>query len=349
MSSIKIGWIGSGFVGQVGHLNLYEDIKAANVVALSELRPKLGEKVIKKHSIKKLYKNYDLMLENEDLDAIILIVNRNHTAFHAERILKKKFNLFTEKPQASTYSSAKKLVSIAKKNKLTYACGLMRRHDEGIKFAKKKISEFLKNKKLGKIIGADFFCFAGGDYCNIGNYIKTSEPRPLMNLSDKYPSWLNKKYGKNYEEFLNVYIHDLDLIRYVMNTELKVNKVNYNYNKLSYVFFENKDIPIYFKWRKINASQWYEGFSIYFEKGSIEVELNPAFLKNISSTVTINKYGKGGLVNKQEYKNFSFKWCFLNQHLDFIQSIKKESQPISSSFDTIKSMALVDEIFKKIN
>ena len=54
MSTLKIGWIGSGFVGQVGHLNLYEDISIANIVALSELRKNLATRVQKKHDIKKV-------------------------------------------------------------------------------------------------------------------------------------------------------------------------------------------------------------------------------------------------------------------------------------------------------
>ena len=186
---IKIGWVGSGFIGQVAHLSSFTTLDNIKITGLAELRENLRHDIQKKYQILNVFKNHKELLDYGDFDAVIAIVRRHHTATIAKDILNAGYNLFTEKPQASTYSSAKKLVSIAKKNKLTYACGLMRRHDEGIKFAKKKISEFLKNKKLGKIIGADFFCFAGGDYCNIGNYIKTSEPRPLMNLSDKYPSW----------------------------------------------------------------------------------------------------------------------------------------------------------------
>ena len=115
---IKIGWIGSGFVGQVAHLNLYEDISNAEIVALSELRQSLGKKVAKKNFISNYYKNYTEMLNSEVLDGVVLIVHRNHTAHFAEDILKKKFNLFTEKPQAPTFNIAKKLVSIAKKNNL---------------------------------------------------------------------------------------------------------------------------------------------------------------------------------------------------------------------------------------
>ena len=94
MSTLKIGWIGSGFVGQVGHLNLYEDISTANIVALSELRKNLATRVQKKYDIKKFYNNYLQMLDQEELDGVVLIVHRNDTAYHAKNILLRKKNLF---------------------------------------------------------------------------------------------------------------------------------------------------------------------------------------------------------------------------------------------------------------
>lgn len=346
---IKIGWIGSGFVGQVAHINLYEDISNAEIVALSELRENLGKKVAKKNFIPKYYSDYNKMLENENLDAVVLIVHRNHTAYFAEDILKKKFNLFTEKPQAPTYESAKKLVTIAKKNNLKYASGLMRRHDEGILHSKKIFNKLINSKSFGDLIGAEFYCFAGGDYCGIGNYQKTKEPRPTHKLCARYPNWLNKKDGKKYEEFLNVYIHDIDLINYFFGKNLKVINVNYSSEKMSYINILANDVPISFKFRKLNSNHWAEGYSIIFEKGIIEVELKPAFLKNTSSTVNIKKLGKGGLINDNYFENFSFNWSFKNQHLDFIKSLQnKNYYPISSCEKTLNSYKVVDQIFKKI-
>ena len=46
---IKIGWVGSGFVGQVAHLNSYVSLKDVEIVGLAELRPKLGQEICKKY------------------------------------------------------------------------------------------------------------------------------------------------------------------------------------------------------------------------------------------------------------------------------------------------------------
>ena len=349
MSTLKIGWIGSGFVGQVGHLNLYEDISIANIVALAELRKNLAARVQKKHDIKKFYNNYLQMLDQEELDGVVLIVHRNDTAYHAKNILLRKKNLFTEKPQASTYKQAKILVDIAKKNNLIYCSGLMRRHDEGIKYVKNIVQNKLLHGKLGNIIGADFFCHAGGDYCNIGNYVKTKEPRIINNLSKSYPEWLSKSVRKYYEEFLNTNIHTIDLIRYVLGSDLIIKNVNYNKYKLSNITFENRNkYLINFKWRKIDKNHWHEGFTIYFEKGYIFVELRPAFLRNVNASIKIYSFGNSGILEEKKLKNISSKWSFYNQHIDFLKSIKFKKKPISSCSDSLNSIKSVEEIFKKI-
>ena len=44
---IRLAWIGSGFVGQVAHLSSFSSLPNVEIVALSELREKLGKKIVK--------------------------------------------------------------------------------------------------------------------------------------------------------------------------------------------------------------------------------------------------------------------------------------------------------------
>ena len=49
LKKIKLGWVGSGFVGQVAHLNSFTSLKDVEIVGLAELRPKLGKKICNKY------------------------------------------------------------------------------------------------------------------------------------------------------------------------------------------------------------------------------------------------------------------------------------------------------------
>ena len=197
---LNIGWIGSGFVGQVAHLFSYSQIPNINLVALAELRQDLGKRVQKKFNFNKLYKNHKDLLENEkELDAIILIVRRHHTPILAKEVLKNKINLFTEKPMAPNLITAKNLTNIAIKNKLHYVIGNMRRHDNGVQYTKNIFNKFLLNKKIGDFISYRSYCYAGGDYCNVDGHLKTKEKNYIGKKFPIAPEWIKKNQHKQFE------------------------------------------------------------------------------------------------------------------------------------------------------
>ena len=76
------------------------------------------------------------MIDNEKLDGLVLVANRSNVEKIACDILMRGIPLFSEKPMATSYLFAKKLVSLSK-NKTKYLVGHMKRHDNGIKVLKK--------------------------------------------------------------------------------------------------------------------------------------------------------------------------------------------------------------------
>ena len=135
MRKLKLGWVGSGFIGQVAHLSNYIEIPNVDILALAELRPKLGEIACNKYKIPRYYKDHLALLNDTDIKAIVAIVRRQHTASVALDILTKGYHLFTEKPMAPTVDQGQKLVDAAIKNNCIYVTGYMRRHDEGVQKA----------------------------------------------------------------------------------------------------------------------------------------------------------------------------------------------------------------------
>ena len=195
---INIGLIGAGFVGQVAHLHNYNEISNVNISALAELRQELGKKVAQKYNIKNLYKDHKELLENEkQLDAIILIVKRHQTSTLAAEVLKNKIHLFTEKPMAPTFIQGQKNLKLAIKNNLHYVIGNMRRHDDGVKYAKKILNKFILSNEIGSLISYRSYCYAGGDYCNIDGNIKTTEKDLSSSDLPIAPSWVEKNDEKD--------------------------------------------------------------------------------------------------------------------------------------------------------
>ena len=222
---VNIGFIGSGFIGQVAHLHNYNEIDNVNIVALAELRQELGKNVAQKYNIQNLYKNHNELLENEkNLDAIILIVRRHQTSSLATEVLKNKNNLFTEKPMAPTFEQGQTNLKLAIKNNLHYVIGNMRRHDDGVQYAKKILNGFINSNEIGSLVSYRSYCYAGGDYCNIDGNIKTTEENLIENKLPIAPSWVDKSDEKNFEKFQNYFIHNINIINFFFGNDYNPSK-----------------------------------------------------------------------------------------------------------------------------
>tara|TARA_B100001057_G_scaffold403786_1_gene416175 strand:- start:1543 stop:2577 length:1035 start_codon:yes stop_codon:yes gene_type:complete len=339
---IKIGWIGSGFVGQVAHLYSYSQIPSANIVALAELRQDLGFRVANKFNIKKLYNNHSELLENEkDLDAIVLIVRRHHTALLAKEILKKNINLFTEKPMAPNLSIAKSLTNLAIKKNLHYVIGNMRRHDDGVKYTKKIFSNFLLNKELGDFISYRSYCYAGGDYCNIDGYLKTKEKNFIGKKSPIAPNWIKKDQKKQFEKFHNYFVHNINIINYYFNYKVKVYKKILQKNGGS-ILFDHNSFYGQFDFAYLNSNIWEEGIDFYFTNGHINLKLPPAFLRNQASSLTIYN----GNSNSYYQPRFDWNWSFKNQAESFIKTLNKNETNICDARFSINDLKIIEDIWK---
>ena len=91
---LKLGWVGSGFIGQVAHLSNYTDIPNVDILALAELRPKLGEIACNKYKIPRYYKDHLALLNDTDIKAIVAIVTKAVNIAVAASSLLFNFTLF---------------------------------------------------------------------------------------------------------------------------------------------------------------------------------------------------------------------------------------------------------------
>ena len=339
---INIGFIGSGFVGQVAHLHNYNEISNVNITALAELKQELGQKVAQKYNIKNLYKNHSELLENEkQLDAIILIVKRHQTAPLAAEVLKNKINLFTEKPMAPTFMQGQELLKLAIKNNLHYVIGNMRRHDDGVQYVKKILNKYLLNNEIGSLISYRSYCYAGGDYCNIDGNIKTTEKNASKNNLPIAPSWVNKNDEKKFEKFHNYFVHNINLINFFFETDYKVSNKISNKSGGS-IFFDHGKFFGQFDYAYLESNVWEEGIDFHFTHGSIKVTLPPAFLKNQTAKVIIYD----GKKNKYIQPYFDWTWSFKNQSKNFINSIIENKINICDARHSIKDLEIIENIWK---
>ena len=317
------------------------------IIGLAELRPKLGNLVCKKYGISRYYHDHRALLEDPDIEAVIAIVRRKHTAPVALDILNNGLHLFTEKPFAPTVEQGRKLVDVAKKNHSIFVTGHMRRHDEGVQLTKKMLEELLSSGEMGEIIYFRSFCFGGGDYCNIRGNIKTDEPAPNHNIWSMSPEWLPEKLEKAYDQFLNVFIHDIDLIHYLFGSLPEIKNVNYH-QKSGTLNLEFSNLPGVFEFGHLETTRyWNEGVEIYFEHGSLQLKLPPAFLINFPSTIVLEKDRPNKRIETITSKS-DWTWSFMKQAESFVEVVLSGGKSISSADEALLDIEFVENVWKKI-
>lgn len=143
---IRIGIIGSGF-GLYGLLPAFNAIPRCQVVCICGSKTEKLINFCKSIGLKKIYTDWQGMLEREQLNAIALAVPPNIQYQIAKFAIKIGLNIFAEKPLAASYKQAKELLKLARKKKITHSIDFIFPEIEQWK----KVKELINKRTFGKL------------------------------------------------------------------------------------------------------------------------------------------------------------------------------------------------------
>ena len=163
--SVRLGFIGAGFIGQLAHIQNYAEVEGCELYALAEMRPKLRDLAAARYGFAKTYSNHKEMVDDPNIDAVVIVTPRPFTAPFALDALHAGKHVLTEKPMAHSVAQAQQLVDAAAARHLVYSVGCMKRHDAGVAYAAELACGLRNSGELGRQIFARAHCFMGGSYC----------------------------------------------------------------------------------------------------------------------------------------------------------------------------------------
>lgn len=323
----RVGFIGLGIVSQICHLPSFAENKKVKITSLCDINEQLLIQVSKKYKDTKIYKNYKEMLDNDNLDAIILSCDRFKTYEVANNILKKKINLFSEKPQALTSKKALHLVDLANKNKVNYHVGYMKRFDNCIIYLKEKI---IDNKKYGKLKNVYIENYTGDSYGNPFEYVRQKFKKKKQNIFLKY---------------LNSFCHNINLIRYLVGEVDNPNELSKNLRLKGegILYLKSNNIDIILNTRFTKSKIWHETYHLNFEHAKIEVKMPMPLRKNESGSIKIFVFKSGNI-----FKPFiRHGWSFRNQANYFVEVLENRKDEINTSAkNSLKDIQIIEKIFR---
>ena len=342
---IGLGFIGGGMVGQIAHLANFVELPGCRAIGLAELRPELGRQVAERFGITRIYPSHRELLCDPNIDAVVVVTRRPSTGPIVLDALRAGKHVLSEKPMAHTVAQAERLVAASAKAGVKYAIGFMKRHDAGVQHAKAALEDLIKSNELGRVILLRAYCF-GGDF-QLGNeeFVMTQEIRPEgLELWPVAPEWLPEPMWNDYAWFLNVFVHDLNLMRYLTGRMPQVTGVDLKRPNGRLAMFDFGDFPAVLEMGEVGFHEWQEGVDILFEKGQLRVKIPPPLLRDVPAKVELY-YGASR--NETARPVVAQSWAFRRQAEAFLEDIAFDREPIASGTDSLQDMVLVEQIWRK--
>lgn len=330
MMGINVGIIGLGRMGQIHAKNIV-NIPDANPYAACSTTDASLEMVKREFGVKETYKDYEEMISNPKLDAVVIASPSGMHTEHIQLAMEKGLHVFCEKPTGLNIDDIKRTIEVieSRPNQI-FHLGFMRRFDESYQYAKKLVDE-------GAI----------GELTLIRCY--------GMDASSGFDSFLRfAKKSKSGGLFADLGVHDIDLVRWFTGKEIKrvwalgknttypeLNELGELETGAAMMQLEDKTIALLVAGR--NAAHGYHvEAELIGTKGMLRVAQEPE--KNL---VTI--FNEHGVVRPtQQSFPERFQDAFRREMVEFISCIKEGRQPDVTAFDGLQGTIVAEACQKSI-
>jgi predicted dehydrogenase len=322
--------IGCGRVSK-RHIVAVNSIADATLRVLCDSDIKKAETLAKEFPGVQIESDYQKLLSRKDVQVVVICLP---TFLHEKAAIdaaKSGKHIFMEKPITLTVEAAKNIIDACVKHNVKLYVGHSCRYLPEMKLARK----IIKEGKLGKIFKARAI--------NCG----------FVDYSQDERNW-KRNPEKDYGVILNIGIHNADNLRYLLENEpvsvfahtmiVRDDEVSLPDNGVALIQFED-DISVIWE---VSESQFNLTDETRFPQGvSLEIYGTKGVLK-------INLAGKidGYLIDKKgneviiEEESDVFYEIWEEMHKDFIENIKRNTNPLISGEEGMKSLALISGILE---
>jgi len=339
MDKVRIVFVGVGNMGQCAHLKNYVLVPQCEVVAIAELRENLGREVARRYGIPRVYKDYKDMFNSEDFDGIVAVQPFTRHGILIQELLKTKVPVFIEKPLASSVEVGEKIVSLVKDSGTWIMVGYHKRSDLATIYARSKIEEFKVSGEIGRLKYIRI-TMPPGDWIAGGfnDLIKTDEPYPALEY-DPPAKDMDQKTYKEYVDFVNYYIHQVNLLRYLLGEPYRI-----KYADPSGVVMaveSESGVPGIIEMSPYSTTiDWQESVLVTFEYGYIKLNLPAPLAYNRAGKVEIFKDPGKGKTPETIIPQLPWVHAMYNQAVNFVRAIKGEIKPLCDAEEALEDLKI---------
>lgn len=260
---LRVGVLGAGQIAQAAHLEACRKARNAELYALCDAAEDLLGSVAALHRPRVTHTDYDAMLADPELDAVIVAVADQFHVPMALKALAAGKHVLVEKPMGVDVGECETLAAAVAGSRLVLQVGTMRRFDPGISFARDFIAA-----QMGEVLAMRAW------YCDSAyRYEMTDALQPLVESSRAAvrPEGDPKADRRRYY-LLGHASHLVDLARFLCGDIVSVRaQLAEKYGAFSwFVSTQFADGSIgHLDLTMSVRMDWHEGFHVYGEHGSV--------------------------------------------------------------------------------
>ncbi|HET6486603.1 MAG TPA: Gfo/Idh/MocA family oxidoreductase [Spirochaetia bacterium] len=341
----RIGFVGVGGMGQCAHLKNYVTVPDCEVVALAELRPDLGKAVAARYGIPNVYQDHEKMLASEKLDAIVASQPFWRHGTLIPELLKTGKPVFTEKPLAASIEMGEKVVQAAKAGGTWHMVGYHKRSDPASMYARAEIERLKATGELGKLRYVRLLMPAGDWVANgFTDLIRVEGKGPEL-VYDPPAAGMSKETYDLYVSFVNYYIHQVNLMRYLLGEPYRV-----TYADPSGVLLAGQSASGIACALEMSPYQttvdWQESALVAFEKGWVKVELPAPLASNRPGRVELYRDPGNGQTPETIVPQLPWVHAMRQQAMNFVKAVRGEGKPLCDGAEALEDLRVARDYIR---
>ncbi|MCC7361308.1 MAG: Gfo/Idh/MocA family oxidoreductase [Anaerolineales bacterium] len=345
MSLVRIGFIGVGSMGQCAHLKHYATLPGVEVVALAELRPGLRAKVAARYGVPRAYATHTELLAHEQLDGLVAAQPYWQHGSLLPDLYQAGLPLFTEKPLAASLEVGERLVAALRASKSWHMVGYHKRSDLAAECAKAEIVRLQSTGELGRLTYVRLLMPAGDWIANgFSDLITDDSPLPEI-ASDPPAGDLDAATFDQYSRFVNFYIHQLNLLRFLLGEPYAL-----TYADPSGVLLAGRGVSgaacAIEMTPYTTTLDWQESALICFERGTITLELPAPLAANRPGRVTFFRDPGPGAQPQTIRPHLPWVSAMRQQAANFVAAIRGERRPPCEAAEALEDLRLARDYIR---
>lgn len=339
MGKVRIGFVGVGGMGQCAHLRNYASYGECEVVAIAEIRSELREKVAAKYGISKVYPEHTAMLAVEKLDGIVASQPYNRHGVLLPDLFEAGVPVLTEKPLTCSLEAGEKILAALNSSKARHMVGYHKRSDPATMYAKKEIGRLKASGELGAMKYVRILMPAGDWVANgFIDLLSSDDTIPPLH-HDPAPGDMGPETRKEYDAFVNYYIHQVNLMRHLLGENYKVSYADPS--KVMLVVHSESGVTGVIEMSPYCTTiDWQEEALIAFEKGWIKIELPAPLASNRPGNVTIYRDPGNGATPERLVPQLPWVHAMRQQAINFVNAIKGETTPLCEAAEAFEDLKI---------